>query len=497
MAFVEETSNTPSGGGVRWFLPEGPTIAVASTVDFSGCNGAITFSGIGTVDTINGTEPGEFFLVRAATGSAVTLSTAGNIAIGATLTPDAIYMLWNNGGVLYLFGQLPAGNPPFTPYGHIAALTMQEAIEELVDEKVDLANLTEDTTPLEASDFILTWDTSAGAYKKVKPSSFAYLKKAGDTMVGKLLLPNGTAGAPPLAASGSTGTGVFFDSANHRVLFSCGGTAEVMIDSNQLNLDSGGYLGWSTTSDPTGTSDIAMIRGGARRLDILANGTNAAELRILFDGTTKSKMLSLSVDGSGNPTVRAIAGNLFLVGDSGYVVIANSGGSIFGFTSGLMYPETTNTHSIGTTSLALKDIYVAGSIQATRTKALTEGGTTAFVRIACPINSHAGGHIDYSIVAHDGASQRQVRTGTLYFSIVRGGGAHTFTLGRGQGSTVVDGTTDIVAVTGGTLTNTFAAASAADAVDINASATCSFVQTVLNIEYRVVITSGTATVTPL
>jgi len=85
-----------------------------------------------------------------------------------------------------------------TPAGTIAATTVQAAIDELDTEKVpttrtvsaggaltgggnlagnrtitlDVNGLTEDTAPLRATDFILTYDVSAAAHKKVKLNSF-------------------------------------------------------------------------------------------------------------------------------------------------------------------------------------------------------------------------------------------------------------------------------------------------------------------------------------
>lgn len=128
-------------------------------------------------------------------------------------------------------------------------------------------------------------------------------------------------------------------------------------------------------------------------------------------------------------------------------------------------------------------------------KALTEASATTFVTITVPSGSSASGKIQYSIEAND-ATDFQIRSGELYFSAVNKAGTITATLFRAQGSTTVDNTTDGVAVSTGTLTNTFTAVDGGSgALQIKANATSSLTQTTLQIRYRVEILN-TNTITP-
>lgn len=134
--------------------------------------------------------------------------------------------------------------------------------------------------------------------------------------------------------------------------------------------------------------------------------------------------------------------------------------------------------------------------QGTQSKALTEASATAFVQVAVASGSNEGGLVHYTIKADD-ATDFQSRSGVLVFTVVNKAGTETCSLGRPDGGTTVDNTTDVAAVSAGTLTNTFTCdTTPANAINIAANATSSLTQTTLTIEYRVEILSGTATVTP-
>jgi hypothetical protein len=192
MAFTEESANTPSGGGVRWFLPSGTSIASATTISFADANSAVVLTGSTPIVTINDFEDGEVFVVRPATGSVITLTTGGNIARTVAFAAHEVYLLWNDGGTIYPMGINSGTGIVFTPYGHLASTTVQDAIEELVDEKTNTPNLTEDTSPVSSADYLTTWDTSASAYKKVLPDN---LMKARTITTGSGLTGGGTLAA--------------------------------------------------------------------------------------------------------------------------------------------------------------------------------------------------------------------------------------------------------------------------------------------------------------
>ena len=137
-------------------------------------------------------------------------------------------------------------------------------------------------------------------------------------------------------------------------------------------------------------------------------------------------------------------------------------------------------------------IVVSGaSIQGARSKTLTESAATSFVTIGVASGSYVGGYVEYSIVSDDGVDY-QCRSGILPFALVNKAGTETATIGT------VTSATEVVAVSTGTLTNTFTAdTTPTNGVSIQSNAVSSLTQTTLAIKYMVRITSGTAMVTPL
>lgn len=497
MAFTKETSNTPSGGGIRWSLPAGPEVAVAASVNVAGLNGSVTLTGSGAVDSFLGTVAGEFLLVRAAAGSAASFTTAGNIATAVTLVAGEWYFLWNNGGTLHCIGQLPAGDPPFTPYGHILDATMQAAIESLIDDPLDLVNKTEDATPIDTTDWVLEWDASAGVYKKVKPASWGYLKKVGGTMTGPILVADGDALAPPLALSSNPDVGFFGSSANGLMSFSCEGTEAVRFGSAGVVLPSTGKVRFFNGTLLAGSADLNLIRGTTRRLDIQADGVAAATLRIAGNGTTGTEYYSIAPQIS--YTLVTATGTLVQnVPTTFRHELRVNNVTTLAVTNSAAVPGTTSAVDLGTTLLQFRTAFIGDSIQATRVKALVEANATSFVRISVPAQSSVGGYVEYTIQAND-ATQFQARTGIVMFSFVNStvSGKQAL-LTRPDGGLTVDNTTDCFIGNSGTLTSAFTTdTSGANVIDIRDNSTSSLAQTTLQISYRVVITSGTATVTPL
>jgi hypothetical protein len=118
-------------------------------------------------------------------------------------------------------------------------------------------------------------------------------------------------------------------------------------------------------------------------------------------------------------------------------------------------------------------------------KNLTESAATPFVRVAVAAGTIAGGTVIYAIQASD-AVDVQALSGNLVFSVVNKGGVETCTLSTAGAAN------EAVAVSAGTLTNTFTCDTApANAVDISANAVSSLTQTTLSIGYSVVKHNGT------
>jgi hypothetical protein len=122
-------------------------------------------------------------------------------------------------------------------------------------------------------------------------------------------------------------------------------------------------------------------------------------------------------------------------------------------------------------------------------KALTESSATGFVTVACGSGVFVGGVIHYSIIADD-ASAYQCLSGTIPFSIIRASANCEPTVGTPSASS------EIVAASSGTLTNTFTATGSGPTATFKANAVSSLTQTTLTIRYRVEIFGPEATVTP-
>lgn len=328
MAFVEESSNTPSGGGVRWFLPDGTTVASATSISFANCNSAVILSGSTPIQTITDFEAGEVFVVRPAAGASITFVTGGNIARAATLLQNLTYVLWNDGGTIYPMVIHNAVDIPFTPDGTISATNVQAAIVEVRNEAV---------------------------------------LKAGDTMTGPLLIGDGTSANPSLALSGDTNSGWRGNSTNKYWVFVSDGTDVLMLDANLVRLGSSGTIEFSATTDPTAALDLFLKRGGARRIDVQGDGTNASGLRVWFDGTTQTKYWDIS--GTATYTYVSNTGNSIVnvpTGSSHDFRVNNTSALIVGAASATMSPATTFTNGLTSSGVAnLNGNVVVGSTGST------------------------------------------------------------------------------------------------------------------------------------
>ena len=157
------------------------------------------------------------------------------------------------------------------------------------------------------------------------------------------------------------------------------------------------------------------------------------------------------------------------------------------------------THAADVT-LSSADLFITSGhiFAASGSKALTEGMATPFVEIFVPaypggVNASAtGGVCFYSIIARD-ATDIQCRSGVLPFAIVNKAGTETGTVAT------VAASTEVVAVSTGTLTNTFTlTGTASDSMTLDANATSSLTQTALTIFYSIWLSGSVdATVTPL
>ena len=230
-----------------------------------------------------------------------------------------------------------------------------------------------------------------------------------------------------------------------------------------ITAGSGVRIGWSANGDPTGTGPTAFfVREGDAIIELGAdvNGAAVAQTLKAHDGITGTN----------------IAGaNLTLAGGRG--TGSGAGGNVI--------LQTAPALASGTTAqtLADRDLIIA------KPKALTEGAATSFVRVAVASGSTTAFVLHYEVRASD-ATDVQSRSGVLPVSVVNKAGTETCVMGT------VGAATEVVAVSAGTLTNTFTCdTTPTNAVDIQADATSSLTQTTLEISSRVLRVSGAGSVT--
>jgi hypothetical protein len=99
-----------------------------------------------------------------------------------------------------------------------------------------------------------------------------------------------------------------------------------------------------------------------------------------------------------------------------------------------------------------------GALWIGQSKALTDAAAAvAFAILTVPSGSATGGQFDYCIEVIDtaGTPDRQNRCGGLVYTAVNKGGTLTITCARPSGSTTLDNTTDTIAASSGTMTDTF------------------------------------------
>lgn len=132
------------------------------------------------------------------------------------------------------------------------------------------------------------------------------------------------------------------------------------------------------------------------------------------------------------------------------------------------------------------------------TKALTAASATNVVSISVSSSSYVGGYVDYTVNADDG-TDFQSRQGRVAFQAVNKAGTETAVVSgtAGNASPTQDQDGSSPAVSNGTLTYTWdTSTSPTNGFLLRLNAASSLTETTLNIRYRVVLTSGTATVTP-
>lgn len=250
-------------------------------------------------------------------------------------------------------------------------------------------------------------------------------------------------------------------------------------DSGIVRLSNAESICWEAS--PVGT-DVCMSVDSSERAVFTGVGTSLLVPSGVFFADTNTRMIGVAgsdiyigdIDNAGKNIRFTTAG-----GDRWYID-----------TSGNLYPGSDNAYNIGSTSAGAKTAYIQTSIQDANSKTLVDNTATAFVRLTVSDDDYETAIINYTVYAEDAeGDERQVRAGEAKFAILNNSGTETC-------GTVV--TEEAVNVTSGTLAVSFDCNSAVNnTIDLRVTANTSLdaAAETLTIQYRVDVTSGTATLT--
>jgi hypothetical protein len=152
-------------------------------------------------------------------------------------------------------------------------------------------------------------------------------------------------------------------------------------------------------------------------------------------------------------------------------------------------PTGSDSNDIGAATILWRRVYLAQSIQGSKSKTLVDNTATAFVRLSVADDDYEGCEVIYTAFAEDTATdERQTRTGKVAVAILNNSGTEAAVFSTGDSA---------VAVTAGTFTCTFDGNSAsANTIDLRATCDTSLAATTtLTFEYRLDCPSA-LTVTP-
>lgn len=219
--------------------------------------------------------------------------------------------------------------------------------------------------------------------------------------------------------------------------------------------------------DVTGTSRLTVAAG---TLNYTASSNTSQEFTL--DGTTWGPA---SQGSSAGWTFYAAGGSEDSITSTGYMVQNNN---ILGFNSG-------NSSSTDTKPQA--------QFKGGQSKTLTDASATAFVQLTMASNSTIGGTIKYQVQATAGGDY-QSRSGIVPFAAVDKAGTITCTIGT------VAASTEVVAVSAGTLTNTgFTCADAGSnilSLSANMDSSLSSPTDIMKWDAEVIGVGGTLVITP-
>lgn len=375
-------------------------------------------------------------------------------------------------------------------------------------------------------------------------SSNSFVKLAGDTMTGNLVIPNGTNTAPSLAFASSPTGGGFYSPGLGFMRYAFNNTNRL-----ELGSDATGTYFWVMRDDGEialgASADVRLFREAANTL-ALRNGVNAQAFNVYNTYTDGSNYKRLGISSSGtvfeiksmgagtgancDPVSIGADGTAYLMFRSGgdtrwyvantghylawadntYDIGANAanrprnvyvGSSIIAGLAAavgtvLYWPGSTEIRSaVNGVVVSVKSgttadyaTYVIGGLQGGQTKVLTSTTSADFLYVSVPNTNRIGGKVIYTIEATDGTDVQEI-SGDVKFAAVAKGTTVTATLADVQGPAALTG--------GSTLTATIASNVTTNNVwALGVTATTSLTTTNLLIKWRLE-TPSTFTVNPL
>lgn len=228
------------------------------------------------------------------------------------------------------------------------------------------------------------------------PSSyfdFRYCQSSGCTMTGSLLLPDGSLANPALAAFSNPDSGIRFSAGLPQVVID-GAAGPFFGGAGRLVMPSGAFLGWSNTSDSTGTVDFFFLHPAAATIQQGQNSaTPIAQNKLVANGTGTDIAAALL-----SPRIRAsMPTGTGLIGTGSL-----SGGALGGTT--------------GTTLATEVDRFIWG---VSRSQANNTATTRATAAVAS--NSVAAVEIVYGVEVFNG-TDLQVEDGSVTCHVTNRGG---------------------------------------------------------------------------
>lgn len=334
------------------------------------------------------------------------------------------------------------------------------------------------TSSLPAIDISQTWSNSGVTFTGVRVNAVNSnsaatsllldlqvngISTAAVNRAGQILAGFGSAAAPGLAFNGDTLIGFYRRNSSYIGVSVAGAEVIALAQGagvGQIIQQSGGILGWSSTTDPGVGPDIILRRDAAATLQL---GTDAA---------TVTAQTIKAHDGSGTDK-------------AGASLSINGGQSTGTGVGGALIKNTSLTGSTGSSanSYSVREYIYAGETT------LTEGAATGFATIALPASKYAGVHVFVTTHADD-ATDFQATTDMFTVSAVAKGTNISSNVQTPTQSTIASTGTLTTAITvSSTTNNTFT---------INCNATSSLTQTTLKAKWQIRINSdAAATVTPL